>query len=117
MKNMSLKVFKVFNAIWSYIVIGICKVSNAICDVFRWLGIFFSSLWSMWKLIFRGFEISRLWTCIKLMFGSVLLSGKYATSELKELSARRTELANQNVRLGSVGTWYECACYQLVSYR
>ena len=51
------------------------------------------------------------------MFGSVLLSGKYATSELKELSARRTELANQNVRLGSVGTWYECACYQLVSYR
>lgn len=112
---MRIKIYKAFSFVSSLVVFAVVKIADAVGDAFYWINSFFKSLFSLWALIWKGFELSNLFQIIGLSFGSFIVAGKMANTDLLQMSEKRKFIRNQNVLLGTTNTYYETALFRLTN--
>lgn len=110
---MQVRIYKFFSYLTSVFIFATVKVADAISDTCSWVRIFLKNLVNLWILIWKGFEISNFFKIIGLTFGSILISAKMATNEVKKTAEKRAIQAKENAFFGTTSTLYECALFRL----
>lgn len=110
---MQVRIYKLFSYLTSVFIFATVKVADAISDACSWVRIFIKNLVNFWILIWKGFEISNFFKIIGLTFGSILISAKIATNEVKKTAEKRAIQAKENAFFGTTSTLYECALFRL----
>ncbi len=110
---MRMKVYKVCGLFVSMVVFAVVKIADAVFDGFYWLKSFGLSLWSLWKLIWTGFEFQNIGRVLMLSLGAFIGAAKYATNDLRQMSEKRHRVRTENVILGTTNSFYEVALFRL----
>lgn len=108
LKKSKLKV-KWYMRMWSYIVVATCKMTTWLSDGVSFIKAYFKTLWASIKQIYAHMSWGNIWSGIKLMFMSAIMSWKLASDEVKTIQDNRNKSIASNLRLEAPEGYYQQA--------